>query len=201
MRAIDTYDFERAPRFATYARWWIKQSFIRALNSKSMTIRKPFYINEKLCQINKASNRLLKARERMPTLKEIASDTNTPLEIVERVVQSFRDPLSFDAPDREKSECIINPLQCEKIAPVLEQVISCNLSHTIDGALSSLPAREREIVKLRFGIGTTHDHTLEEIGQKFDLTRERIRQILNTVLIKLRHSKRMTKLKDFAEFN
>ncbi len=201
MRAIDTYDYQRSPRFVTYAAWWIRQAFIRALNCKASTIRKPVYLNEKLRQINKESRRLQEECERNVTVEEIASGTNTPREVIERVLQSFKDPLSLDASDGEKGEIVIGAAQCERVTPILEQVISCNLSQKLDDVLSDLPLREREIVKLRFGIGTTHDHTLEEIGQKFSLSRERIRQILDAVLIKLRHSKRTIKLKDFIDLN
>jgi RNA polymerase primary sigma factor len=201
IRAIDTFDYQRGPRFISYATWWIKQAFIRALNSKSMTIRKPVYVSEKLCQINKTSNRLLKECEREPTLEEIACKTNTPLEAVERVVQSFKDPLSLDTSYEGNGEGIITFIQDKKSIPTLERAISSNLSEILDGVLCDLTPREQEIVKLRFGIDTTHDHTLEEIGEKFNLSRERIRQILEVALKTLRNLKHMRRLQDFIELN
>ena len=135
------------------------------------------------------------------TVEDIACRTNTPPEVIERVLQSFKDPLSLDATDGEPGDIVIGACQCEHVAPILEQVIACSLSQKLDDALSSLSVREREIVKLRYGIGTTHDHTLEEIGRKFSLSRERIRQILEAVLMKLRRSQCMTALKDFVECN
>jgi len=201
MRAIDTYDYQRSPRFVTYAAWWIRQAFIRALNCKAATIRKPVYLNEKLCQINKESSRLQKECERHVTVEEIASRTNTPPGVIERVLQSFKDPLSLDASDGKNGETVIGAPQCERVTSILEQVISCNLSQKVDDVLSALPLREREIVKLRFGIGTTRDHTLEEIGKKFSLSRERIRQILEAALMKLRNSRQIIALQEFAETN
>jgi RNA polymerase primary sigma factor len=166
-----------------------------------MTIRKPVYISEKLYKINKASNRLAKECKREPTLEEIARETNTSLESIEKVMQSFKDPISLDSFYEERGESIINFPQDKKPVFIPEQVIFSNLSQTIDAVLSNLTPREKKIVKLRFGIGATHDHTLEEIGKEFDLTRERIRQILEIALNKLKHSANMMELKDFIGFN
>jgi RNA polymerase sigma factor (sigma-70 family) len=201
MRAIDTFDYQRSPRFVTYAAWWIRQAFVRALNCKAPTIRKPVYINEKLCQINSAVKRLQKDCESSVSLAEIARDTNMPMQVIERVMQSFQEPLSLDASDGATGDVVMSAPQGGNAAPVLEQVVSCNLAQSVDKILSALPLREREIVQLRFGIGTTHDHTLEEIGKKFSLSRERIRQILEVALIKLRHSTQIIPLKEFMEMN
>ena len=201
MRAIDTYDYRRGHRFITYATWWIKQAIIRALDCQSRTIRTPVYINEKLNQIVKASNRLLQKYKREPTLKEIAEETNIPLESIEKVIQSFKDPIDINDFIEEKGGSVTNPsLDLETIS-ILEQVTSSNLSQITDVVLSDLTQREREIVKLRFGIGKEHDHTLEEIGGEFNLSRERIRQILEVALNKLRNPKYLIKLKDFMDFN
>ena len=202
IRAIDTYDYRRGHRFITYATWWIRQAMIRALDCQSRTIRTPVYINEKLNQIVKASNRLLKKHQREPTLMEIAQETNIPLESIQKVMGSFKDSIPLDTLTEEKGEGIIKPSLDHETISVLEQVISSNLSHTINNLiLSDLTQREREIVKLRFGIGEKHDHTLEEIGKEFNLSRERIRQILEGALGKLRSPKSMMKLKDFINPN
>jgi len=201
MRAIDTYDYRRGHRFITYATWWIKQAIIRALDCQSRTIRTPVYINEKLNQIVKASNRLLQECKREPTLKEIAAETNTPLESIEKVIQSFKDPIYIDDFIEEKGGSVVNPYLDRETISIVDQVTSSNLSHITDGILSDLTQREREIIKLRFGIGKEHDHTLEEIGGEFHLSRERIRQILEVALNKLRNPKHMIKLKDFMDFN
>lgn len=201
IRAIDTFDYRRGHRFITYASWWIKQAVIRALDCQSKTVRTPVYINEKFNQIVKASNRLLQKSGREPNLGEIAEATNIPIETVEKVMQSFKDPAAIDTSSEEKSEGVLNySLENETIS-VLDQVISSNLSQVTDVLLTDLTHREREIIKLRFGIGNEHDHTLEEIGGEFNLSRERIRQILEVALNKLRNPTRMMQLKDFMDFN
>jgi len=201
IRAIDTYDYRRGHRFITYASWWIKQAVIRALDCQSKTVRTPVYINEKFNQIVKASNRLLQKRGREPTLEEIAEATNIPVETVEKVMQSFKDPVAIDTSSEEKTEGALNYSLENTTISVLDQVISSDLSQVTDVLLSDLTPREREIIKLRFGIGEEHDHTLEEIGGEFNLSRERIRQILGIALNKLRNPRHMMQLKDFINFN
>jgi len=201
MRAIDTYDYRRGHRFITYATWWVKQAMIRALDCQSRTIRKPVYISERLNRIVKASDRLLQEHKRQPTMDEIAEETNTPLEYIEKVIQSFKDPANIDDFNEEKGGIVINPSLNHDAVFILKQVISSNLSQITDFILSDLSHREREIIKLRFGIGTEHDRTLEEIGDEFNLSRERIRQILEVALNKIRIHKGMIQLKDFMDFN
>ncbi len=199
IRAIDTYDYRRGYRFITYATWWIRQAIIRSLDCHSRTIRTPVYMNEKLNQITKASNRLLQEYKREPTLKEIAEETNTSLEFTEKVMQSFNYSTSLDTLTEEKGEILTNSaLGHEPLSP-LDQVIHSNLSQITEIILSDLTQRERDIVKLRFGIGEKHNHTLEEIAKYFHLSRERIRQILEVALNKLRNPKRTIQLKDFID--
>ena len=116
MRAIDTYDYNRSHRFISYASWWIRQAFIRALNSTSMTIRKPVHISEKLFKINQASDRLAKARKREPTMEEIAKEANASLESIENVMQSFTDPVSLDSFYEDGGEGMVNLHQDKKNA-------------------------------------------------------------------------------------
>ena len=202
IRAIDTYDYRRGHRFITYATWWIRQAMIRALDCQSRTIRTPVYINEKFSRIMKASNLLLHEYGRAPTLAEIAKTTSTPLESVEKVLQSFKDAISLDDFDEEKGENLSILISNHDTNSSLEQVvITSNLSYIIDDVLLNLTQREREIVKLRFGIGENCDHTLEEIGEEFNLSRERIRQILEVALNKLRTPNHIMELKDFMNPN
>ena len=202
IRAIDTYDYRRGHRFITYATWWIRQAMIRALDCQSRTVRTPVYINEKFSRIMKASNLLLKEYGTEPTLADIANTTNIPLESVENVLQSFKDYVSFDDDDDEKRESLNMATSDHDTNSSLEQVvITSNLSHVIDVVLSDLTERERDIVKRRFGIGDTCDHTLEEIGEEFNLSRERIRQILEVALNKLRTPDHTMELKDFMNPN
>ncbi len=201
MRAIDTYDYQRCHRFITYATWWVRQAIVRALDCQSRTIRKPIYLNEKLCHIKKASDRLRKECEREPTLKEIAREANVSPESIEKVMQSFKEAVSLDSFIEEKGDSVFNFPKDKKASPIFERVISSNLSQMLDRVLSDLTPREKKVVKLRFGMGATHDHTLEEIGEEFNLTRERIRQILEVALNKLKNPKHMRKLRDFIELN
>jgi RNA polymerase sigma factor (sigma-70 family) len=201
IRAIDTYDYRRGHRFITYATWWIRQAMIRALDCQSRTIRTPVYIKEKLSLVLKASNQLLQEFKREPTLAEIAKTTNTSLEYIEKVMQSFKDSVSLDNFDEERGGSPINLPTNPESTPTLDHAISSSLSHIIDVTLSGLTQREREIVELRFGIGEKCDHTLDEIGGKFNLSRERIRQILELALSKLRTPDHIMELKEFANLN
>jgi len=201
IRAIDTYDYRRGHRFITYATWWIRQAMIRALDCQSRTIRTPVYIKEKLSLVLKASNQLLREFKREPTLAEIAKTTNTSLEYIEKVMQSFKDSVSLDNFDEERGGSQINLTTNPESTPTLDHAISSDLSHIIDVTLSGLTQREREIVKLRFGIGEKCDHTLDEIGGEFNLSRERIRQILEVALSKLRTPDHIMELKEFMNPN
>ena len=201
IRAIDTYDYRRGHRFITYATWWIRQAVLRVIDCHSRTIRTPVYMREKMNQILKVSNRLLQEYKRKPTLEEIAKTINIPLETIEKVTQSFTDTLSIDTFIEENGERAINSSLNHKNNSILDQAISSNLSQIIDLILSNLTQREREIVKLRFGIGERHDHTLEEIGKRFKVSRERIRQILEKTLRKLKAPNNVRNLKEFIEFN
>jgi len=154
-----------------------------------------------LNQIVKVASRLQQECKKKPTLEEIAEEINTPLASLEKVIQSFKDPISIDAFNEEKGKGVINPSLNHETISTLQKVISSNLSQTIDVILSNLPQREKEIIKLRFGIGEKHDHTLEEIGEIFSLSRERIRQILEKILRKLKAPNNVRKLKEFIEFN
>ncbi|MBW1853519.1 MAG: sigma-70 family RNA polymerase sigma factor [Deltaproteobacteria bacterium] len=194
-RAIDTYDYKRGHRFITYATWWVRQAVIRALHCQSRTIRTPIYINEKMNQVEKASHHLLLKCKREPTLPEIAEETNTPLESIEKVKESFKDSIPLEEFIEGKENGLINGSLNYTTNTPLEHAVSSDLSHTIDMILSDLTNRENNIIRLRFGIEKDYDHTLEEIGSEFNISRERVRQILEVALTKLRKSKRMMELK------
>jgi len=198
IRAVDTYDYRRGHRFSTYAIWWIRQAINRAIDCSSMTIRKPVYINEKLKKVVKASNQLMQGCEREPTREEIAEETKIPLAAIEELMQNSTDSLSMQTLMEEQGDYAIASFWNNANNVVEEWAISSNLAQILDVVLSELPPREMEIVKLRFGIEASQDYTLEEIGNRFDLSRERVRQILEVVLIKLRTSSNMIQLKDFV---
>jgi RNA polymerase primary sigma factor len=199
IRAVDTYDYRKGYRLATYATWWIRQTIIRALDCQSRTVRSPVYINEKVNQIVKVSNQLLRECKREPTLEEIAEELKAPLESIEKVMESVKRSISLDTPVAEKGEGLINVILDYEARSPLDMAISSDLSHIIDEILSDLTSREKEIIKLRFGIGKKKDYCLEEIGDKFNLSRERIRQIVEEGLRKVKSSANYITLKDFME--
>ena len=202
MRAIDTYDYVRGHRLVTYATWWIKQAMIRAIDCQAKTVRTPVYVNEKLNQITKASNRLYQEWKREPTLSEIAEATKTPLENLEKVLKSSKDYIPLEYLVEDQIEGVADTAEDSNKRSIPAQVAADQLAHIVnDMVLSDLTDRERDIIKLRFGIGDEHDHTLEEIGRTFNLSRERIRQILETALRKMRTPEQLTLLREFANLN
>ena len=203
IRAIDTYDYRRGHRLVTYATWWIRQAMIRAIDCQSKTVRTPVYVNEKINQIVKASNKLFQDFNREPTLDEISAETTIPLEAIEKIMQGFKkDYIPLDVLIDEKGEQMLSNASGGENGSVSEQALASHLSHIInDLVLSDLTDREQAIIKLRFGIGQKYDRTLEEIGEEFNLSRERIRQILEVALHKIRAPKQMMLLKDFVNPN
>ena len=203
MRAIDTYDFRRGHRLVTYATWWIRQAMIRAIDCQSKTVRTPVYVNEKINQILKASNKLFQEFNREPTLDELSQETTIPAEAIEKIMQNVKkDYIPLDVLIEEKGEQMVSTVTVGENGSIADRTLSSHLSHIInDLVLSDLSDREQEIIKMRFGIGQKYDHTLEEIGQEFNLSRERIRQILELALHKIRAPKQMMLLKDFVNPN
>jgi RNA polymerase primary sigma factor len=199
IRAIDYYDYRRGYRFITYAVWWIRQAIGRALECQSTTIRTPAYVRDKFNQVKKASQRLFHENQREPTLEEIAVELKTPLEHVGSIINNCTEAVSLDTLVEESCENIVNTEAKPTVPPILEKVIASDLSHTIDELLSGLTSAKQEIIRLRFGIGKKHDHTLEEIGNKINLSRERVRQIIEEALKTLTTSQNCSKLKDFLE--
>jgi len=200
IRAVDTFDYRRGHRFSTYSIWWIRQAMIRAIDCSSMTIRKPVHLNDKIKKVLKTAKQLQQECQREPTLEEIAKATEIPLATIEELAQNSLDTLSMQALIEDHGDCVITPFRNYKNSAVVEYAISSDLAQVVDEALSNLPHREMEIVKLRFGIGVSRDYTLEEIGNRFNLSRERVRQILEVALEKLKNPKNILQLKDFVNF-
>jgi len=201
IRAIDTYDYRKGFRLVTYATWWIRQAIMRALDSHSSTIRNPVYINEKLNHVIKVSNQLRMEYRREPTLEEIAAEINTSLKSLEKIVHTVKDFVSFDVLTEENGESSIKHSPDYTFPSPLDKAISSDFTHIIDGLLSGLTSKKREIIKLRFGMGNRYNHTLEEIGDKFNLSRERIRQIIEEGLCVLTTPPNRLKLEDFLDAN
>jgi RNA polymerase primary sigma factor len=197
IRAVDTYDYRKGFRVITYATWWIRQAIMRALDCQSIMIRNPVYINEKLNHFVKITNQLRMEYKREPTLEEIAEEINTPLESVEKIVHTMKDFVPFHVLAEENGESSIKDPLNSKVPSALDQAISSDFTRIIDELLSDLTPKKREIIKLRYGLGNRYNHTLEEIGQEFHLSRERIRQIIEEGLRVLATPQNSLKLKDF----
>jgi len=200
MKATEKFNPEKGYKFTTYATWWIQQSMMRALTDYSRTIRLPAHIVEILNRINRITERFKQNYDVMPTIEEISKETSIPIEKICKVMKFSQSVTYLDNPiDEEDRKCIIDTVQNEDFPSPEDNVISEAIKEYLDDALSSLLPREAEIIRLRFGLYDGKIHTLEQIGMKFGITRERIRQIEKKAINKLRHPKRCNKLADFLE--
>jgi RNA polymerase primary sigma factor len=200
MKAVDKFEYQRGYKFGTYATWWIRQAMTRAITDQARTIRIPVHMNEIINKLNRTSRTLVQQNGREPTLEEIAENMGMSLDKVEKILKITKKPISLETPIGEEEDSRLEDFieDKEAISPQ-DAAISSNMAKWIQKVLSTLNEREEKILRMRFGIGEKHDHTLEEVGQDFNLTRERIRQIENKALRKLKHSSRADKLRSFIE--
>jgi RNA polymerase primary sigma factor len=200
MKAVDKFEYQRGYKFSTYATWWIRQAITRAIADQARTIRIPVHMIETINKLIRTSRYLVQEMGREPTPEEIAERMEMPLDKVRKVLKIAKEPISLETPIGEEEDSHLGDFIEDKgtINPQ-EAVISANLSETTRKVLASLTPREEKVLRMRFGIGEKYDHTLEEVGQDFDVTRERIRQIEAKALRKLRHPSRAKKLKSFLE--
>lgn len=198
MRAVDTFDYCRGHRLLTYATWWIRQAIIRAIHEKARTIRVPVYLNEKFHKFIITFQRLTKEKKREPTLEELAMEMDETLSTIVSLSQIFKEPLSMESHFLSDDFQLENVIADRNAQSGMEKAIQTELSHTLSLILSDLSPREKKVIQLRFGIGVKQEHTLQEIGRKFNLSRERIRQIEKNALMKLKNPKRTRNLKDYS---
>jgi RNA polymerase primary sigma factor len=198
MKAVDRFQYRRGFKFSTYATWWIRQAITRAIADHSRTIRIPVHMVETLNRISRVNRNLMSEMGREPTPEELAQHTGVPAKKVRLILESARKPLSLETPIGEDSE--LGDFLVDKSAgSPNDSLISQDLTSQVDKALAMLSPKEKEILRLRFGIGEEGEHTLEEVGRRFAVTRERIRQIEAKALRKLRHPLRGRNLKAFVE--
>jgi RNA polymerase primary sigma factor len=200
MKAVDKFEYQRGYKFSTYATWWIRQAITRAIADQARTIRIPVHMIETINKLIRTSRQLVQEIGREPIPEEIAERMELPLEKVRRVLKIAKEPISLETPIGEEEDSSLGDFIEDKgVVTPLEAVIKGNLADQTARVLSTLTPREEKVLRMRFGIGEKSDHTLEEVGQDFAVTRERIRQIEAKALRKLRHPSRAKRLKSFIE--
>ncbi|MGA7011461.1 MAG: RNA polymerase sigma factor RpoD, partial [Pseudolabrys sp.] len=200
MKAVDKFEHRRGYKFATYATWWIRQAVSRSLSDQSRTIRVPVHMTEAINKIVRTSHQMLKEIGREPTPEELAEKLHMPLEKVRKTLKIAKEPLSLETPIGDEGDSHLGDLIEDKNAILpIDAAIQSNLRETTTRVLASLTPREERILRMRFGIGMNTDHTLEEVGQQFSVTRERIRQIEAKALRKLKHPSRSRVLRGFLD--
>jgi RNA polymerase primary sigma factor len=200
MKAVDKFEYRRGYKFSTYATWWIRQAITRAIADQARTIRIPVHMIETINKLIRTSRALVQELGREPTSEEIAKRMDIPVAKVRKVLKIAQEPISLETPIGEEEDSHLGDfIEDRNIVSPAEAVINLNLKEQTDSVLKSLTPREEKVIKMRFGVGDGSEHTLEEVGQNFAVTRERIRQIEAKALRKLRHPSRSRKLKAFLE--
>ena len=200
MKAVDKFEYRRGYKFSTYATWWIRQAITRSIADQARTIRIPVHMIETINKLVRTSRQMLHEIGREPTPEELAEKLGMPLEKVRKVLKIAKEPISLETPIGDEEDSHLGDFIEDKNAIIpLDAAIQSNLREATTRVLSSLTPREERVLRMRFGIGMNTDHTLEEVGQQFNVTRERIRQIEAKALRKLKHPSRSRKLRSFLE--
>jgi len=200
MKAVDKFEYRRGYKFSTYATWWIRQAITRSIADQARTIRIPVHMIETINKLVRTSRQMLHEIGREPTPEELADKLMMPLEKVRKVLKIAKEPISLETPIGDEEDSHLGDFIEDKNAVLpLDAAIQANLRETTTRVLASLTAREERVLRMRFGIGMNTDHTLEEVGQQFSVTRERIRQIEAKALRKLKHPSRSRKLRSFLD--
>ncbi len=200
MKAVDKFEYRRGYKFSTYATWWIRQAITRAIADQARTIRIPVHMIETINKLIRVSRSLVQEIGREPTSEEISEKMDLPVVKVRKIIKIAQEPISLETPIGEEEDSHLGDFIEDKFIPSPpDTVIHINLKEQIEEALKTLTEREAKVLKMRFGLGDGNEHTLEEVGQQFKVTRERIRQIEAKALRKLKHPSRSRKLKSFTQ--
>jgi RNA polymerase primary sigma factor len=200
MKAVDKFEYRRGYKFSTYATWWIRQAITRSIADQARTIRIPVHMIETINKLNRISRQMLQEMGREPTPEELAERMEMPEDKIRKVLKIAKEPISMETPIGEDEDASIGDLiEDTTIALPVDEATKHNLTESTRGVLGSLTAREAKVLRMRFGIDMNTDHTLEEVGKQFDVTRERIRQIEAKALRKLRHPTRSDHLRSFID--
>ena len=200
MKAVDKFEYRRGYKFSTYATWWIRQAITRAIADQARTIRVPVHMIETINKLVRTSRLLVQELGREPNPEEIAAKMDLPIDKIRKVLKIAKEPISLETPVGEEEDSILGDfIEDKKVINPSEAIVNLNLAEQTRRVLSTLTPREEKVLRMRFGIGEENDHTLEEVGQDFNVTRERIRQIEAKALRKLRHPSRSLKLRGLTD--
>jgi len=200
MKAVDKFEYRRGYKFSTYATWWIRQAITRSIADQARTIRIPVHMIETINKLNRISRQMLQQMGREPTPEELAEKMDMPEDKIRKVLKIAKEPISMETPIGDDEDSHLGDFieDGNAVSPV-DSATNNGLGETTHSVLASLTPREAKVLRMRFGIDMNTDHTLEEVGKQFDVTRERIRQIEAKALRKLRHPSRSEQLRSFLE--